>query len=190
MFYYRKGDVSTDIRWKRPSKTPFNKWLNEWSKTPGVNKYDLYLTGGFCQNYCLNKNLKTWDIDISLVKKSHITNIDFIELKNILDEAIKIGFEKKLLIDIKYSLTEFNPFGNGIVYKFNRMSTLITNWKIIEKITDQEKKRIGPKGTVTELIPGLYKIETSQQALTGHWEKFKSKNYELPYLKLEMPMFK
>ena len=187
VFYYRKGDVSTDIPWKRPSKISFNKWLNEWSKINGINKYDLYLVGAFCQNYFLNKNLKTWDIDITLLKKSNKTNIDFIELKNILDEAIKIGFEKKLLIDIKCSLSGFEPFGKGVVYKFKPISTYIINYKTIDIITDQcRNENLAQSNITEELIPGLYKVVKDTNASADNWKKFKSKNYELPYCKLEM----
>ena len=102
MFYYRAGNISTKTNWSLPTKLAFNKWLNKWSKTTGLINYNVYLTGGFCEKYFLNEDLQTPDIDLLItpVKK---TNIKYTELKNILEQAIKIGFNNKLLIDIWYN---------------------------------------------------------------------------------------
>ena len=77
MFYYRKGDLSTNNPWNYPTIKVFEKWLDEWSIIPGVDNYDLYMTGGFAQKYYFSNEslLDTWDIDILLIKKPN-TNIN------------------------------------------------------------------------------------------------------------------
>ncbi len=59
----------------------FNNWLKEWSELPYYNKYDLYLTGAFCQNYFLNKNIDTFDIDLFLTGKPKTKTDYFHRLK-------------------------------------------------------------------------------------------------------------
>ena len=73
MFYYKKGSVICRIPWNKPSAKVFNKWLDEWRQIPGVDDYDLYLTGAFCQVYYLDKNIDTWDIDVFLISKPNTT---------------------------------------------------------------------------------------------------------------------
>ena len=51
MFYYKKGDIVRTESWIRPTSELFELWLNEWSKLDGIDIYDVYLTGAFCQNY-------------------------------------------------------------------------------------------------------------------------------------------
>ena len=65
-----QNNESTDD-WK-PSIEEFNKWLDEWSKTIGVNKYSVYLTGAFCENYFFNGAVDTKDIDVTLEPKQNM----------------------------------------------------------------------------------------------------------------------
>ena len=188
MFYYRKGDLSTNNPWNYPTIKVFEKWLDEWSIIPGVDNYDLYMTGGFAQKYYFsNENiLDTWDIDIMLLKKPN-TNIDNFELKNILDEADKIAWKNSLLVDARCIVNGLNPIEEGVEYKFKDPTITILNHKIIEKIGfDPEdnfiQKREEESQHFIELIPGLFQTTESPKE---SYKKFKFKNYKGPsYIRL------
>ena len=75
MFYYKKGDIVRTEPWIRPTSELFELWLNEWSKLDGIDIYDVYLTGAFCQNYFLNKNLDTWDIEAT-PDETNVVSVD------------------------------------------------------------------------------------------------------------------
>ena len=174
MFFYKNGDIVTTDPWNKPSVKTFNKWLKEWSKTPNVSDYSVYLTGGFCQNYFFNKNIDTWDIDVLLVADSK-KSINYYSLKNILKEGLKIGFKNKLLIDI-YLVGEI-PTNEKFSYKKIRSS------RHIIKKTDTEYWQWSFKGEITELIPGLYQ---SIKDPTEEYNKYLSKNYEVPCKQVDL----
>ena len=193
MFCYRKGDLVTTNSWNRPTIKVFNKWLDEWSKIPGVDNYNLYMTGGFAQIYYFSDEslLDTWDIDIMLLKKSHIANINFTELKNILDEADKIAWKNYLLVDARCIVNGLNPIQEGTDYKdmasagFKDPTINIINHKIIQKKGRKDnfiQRREDESQNFIELIPGLYEMTESPER---NYEKFKSKNYKgPPYIRL------
>ena len=172
MFYYKKGEIIHTRPWNRPTPEKFEQWLKEWKKLEGLNDYDVYLTGGFCQNYFLNKNLKTWDIDLFLTNDFD-TIEDYKVLKNLLIEGIKIGFKYDLLIDIYWrnKIPTINEFPDKKIITY----TEITKKSIIENWTEKVR------GTRKELIPGLYLVELEPKRA---YNKFKSKNYELVCKKL------
>ena len=160
MFYYRKGDLVTTRQFYKPTICVFEKWLDEWLKIPGVNNYDIYMTGGFAQIYYFsNVNiLDTPDIDIMLLKKPN-TNIDYFELKNILDEADKIAWKNAIVVDARCIVNGLNPIEKGVDYKFKDPTIKIRNWKTIESKTDGKRNFIqhleNEVKSFTELIPGL-----------------------------------
>jgi hypothetical protein len=170
MFYYQKGDISTTIPWDQPSPLAFNQWLEEWSQTSGVKEYEVFLVGAFCQTYFLNKDISTWDIDITLMGKIQ----DYSMLKNILDKAVGIGFKHKLLIDI---------FWRDHLPKVNLLSQkkVITYTSILKQSPNDSWKE-PVYGEITELIPGLYEVNHSSEKA---YNKFKTKNYTLNYKKIE-----
>ena len=172
MFYYRLGNIVTDSPWNIPSIESFDNWLNEWSKTPGLNNYDVYLTGAFCQNYFFNKTIDTDDIDVTLVIKPDV-NINYYELRHILEQGVKIGFQTNLLIDI---------FVVEDAFKFTDRKIL--NYTEIEKKSDTENFQMELEGDIIELIPGLYEnIYDCKDQLN----KYLGKNYEVLSKKLVLP---
>ena len=171
MFYYKKGDISTTIPWNRPTPLIFNQWLEEWSQIPGVREYKVFLTGAFCQNYFLNQNIETWDIDMILIGEIQ----DYSILKNILDSAIEIGFRYKLLIDIFWrdELPKVNLFSQKKVITYTSILKQSPNDSWEEPVY----------GEITELIPGLFQVDHSSERA---YNKFITKKYTLPYKELEL----
>ena len=163
-------DVVYDDEWDEPSIEIFNEWLSEWSKITGIDKYNAYLTGAFCQNYFFNKNIDTKDVDVTLELKPE-ANIDYNELKYILEQAEEIGFQKKLLIDI-YVVEDAFKFTDKII---------MTGKDTLNK-SDTETWH--EDSNVIELIPGLYEI--IEDSTDAH-NKYLSKNYEVLSKKLILP---
>lgn len=172
MFYYKKGEIIHTKPWNRPTPEKFEQWLKEWKKLEGLNNYEVYLTGGFCQNYFLNKNLKTWDIDLFLTSDLEVIK-DYKILKKLLIEGVNIGFKYDLLIDIYWrnKIPTINEFPDKKIITY----TEITKKSIIENWTEKVR------GTRKELIPGLYLVDLEPKRA---YNKFKSKNYELVCKKL------
>ena len=171
MIYYQKGDISTTTPWNRPTPLIFNQWLEEWSQIPGIKEYKIFLVGAFCQNYFLNKNIETWDIDIILMGEIQ----DYSILKNILDKAVEIGFKHKLLIDIFWR--------NHLLLELNLLSQekVITYTSVIKQSPNDSWEQ-PVYGDIVELIPGLYKVKHNSKKA---YNKFISKNYTLNYKKIE-----
>lgn len=99
-FYTQAGDVSTLTEFYIPSSGRVEKWWSEFKNTPGLEKYDAYFIGNFAEKVFGVSELGTSDVDVVLV--GNIKG-EFAELKNILDEAMRIGFENELLVDIFYN---------------------------------------------------------------------------------------
>ena len=175
MFYYRKGDIVTNDGWNLPTIEAFDKWLDEWSKTPYVSDYGVYLTGAFCENYFFNGNRTTFAIDVILKADPRMT-INYSNLKNILAEGIKIGFKNLLLIDI-YLVGEL-PTPEKLSHK-----TIHYGIDRMKKSVDEFWHWNLDGDTVTELIPGLYE---SIKVPTYEYNKFISKNYTVPCKQLEL----
>ena len=115
-----------------------------------------------------------WDVDIILMgevkNKPH--------LKNILNQAVKLGFDNRLLIDIAWrgGLPGDTIWSRDkiINYAYIRKQTNTENWMI----------EVSETSTIETLIDGLYKC-TLNDTLSAE-TKFKDKNYELNYKKLEL----
>ena len=54
------GNYKFDCNLKPPTWKKFNQWKKDFLKLPNVNKYKVWLTGGFIENW------KTLDVDIIL----------------------------------------------------------------------------------------------------------------------------
>ena len=175
MFYYRKGDIVSNAPWSLPTIEAFDIWLDEWSKTPYVSDYSVYLAGAFCENYFFNGNRATAEIDV-ILKSDPRMIINYSNLKNILAEGIKIGFKNKLLIDI---------FLVGELPTAEKLSHKTINYGIDRmKQSDTEFWQWDLDGhTVTELIPGLYE---SIKVPTFEYNKYISKNYTVPCKQIEL----
>jgi hypothetical protein len=119
-FYCKAGDIETTIPWHRPKLETVKEWFKEFSTSSGLEHYEIYLVGNFAEITFGGAPLTTWDVDVVLVADNIRDNS---ELKAIMDNAIKLGFENKLLIDIYYNdaLLDFNNFKKLIqVRNYNR----------------------------------------------------------------------
>ena len=121
--YYKQGIVEVVDKWTRPNMTSFKKWISDFFEIKGVDKYNVWLSGGF-----LNKK-STWDIDIILT--GEVT--DHEELSNIMIEGTKLGFYKyNMLFDIQHwnMIPNFYP-ETRIVKKLLFYDKIIKNNEVV-----------------------------------------------------------
>jgi hypothetical protein len=170
MFYYKRGDIEITDPWERPNNINFESFLNDFKKIKGIKDYQVYLVGAFCENYYLNTERETWDVDLILIGEIK----DYLKLKNILNRAMKIGFKHSLLVDISWrsSLPNLNLFSQEkvITYTNAEQYTLETEWKQ------------SVEGEIKEILSGLYYVKFNP---IKAYNKFISKNYTLSYKKIE-----
>jgi hypothetical protein len=103
-FYCKIGDVETTIPWLRPNLETLKKWYEEFSKVPGISNYDIYVLGNFAEKTWGTSTLDTWDCDITLngdIKDNY-------ELKFIMDEAVRIGFNNRIFLDVWHNSELFS----------------------------------------------------------------------------------
>ena len=171
MFYYKRGDIEVTNPWERPNNINFESFLKDFKKIKGIYNYQVYLVGAFCENYYLGTQRETWDVDLILI--GEISN--YIELKNILNQSIEIGFRHNILVDIAWrdSLPNLNVFSPKkiITYTNAIQHTTETNWSQVVE------------GNIKEILSGLYYVEFSPDKA---YNKFKTKGYTLSYKKLEL----
>lgn len=171
MFYYKRGDIEVTNPWERPNNINFESFLKDFKKIKGIEDYQVYLVGAFCENYYLNTQRETWDVDLILIGeiKNHL------KLKNILNKAMEIGFKYNLLIDIAWrsNLPNLNLFSQEkiITYTNAIQYTLETEWSQVVE------------GDIKEILTGLYYVKFNPDKA---YNKFKTKGYTLSYKKLEL----
>ena len=124
------GNYKFDCNLKPPTWKKFNQWKKDFLKLPNVNKYKVWLTGGFIENW------KTLDVDIILTG-----NPNYKELQKLMVDGLSLGVEKyNMFVDICHSNKEPSFFGKGKIKRIvsaNKIiqdGRLITDWSVGEKI--------------------------------------------------------
>jgi len=132
------GNYKFDCNLKSPTLRKFNDWKKEFLNLPNVKKYNVWLTGGFLENW------KTKDVDIILTGK-----VNYKELQKLLIDGISLGIKKyNMFVDLQYCNIEPSFFGKGKVFKImtgNKIiqdGRLITDWLDSKKISDNLYSRV------------------------------------------------
>lgn len=164
-FFSSWDNISTNVPWTRPELFSLIRYWNEIKNQHNFDNYDVYLTGAFAEYLYDSNKPQTWDIDLCFVFDSD--ELNYSEIKTILDDSIKIGFKHELLIDVK-----FNPRKTWDFFQRLYVNPLVddsellnfwylSNWKTFTKIVNgkTENETIIPEDEYTELQSGLYKIK-------------------------------
>lgn len=130
-FFAQFGDISTTTPWKRPTMVSVSDWWKEWYYTVGVEDYKVYLVGSFAEKLFGVYSGQIWDVDILLM--GDIKNPK--GLKTIMDEAIRIGFQKQLLVDIMWSSHIVDP------YEFKPYSMVRNAKSFVKKLSDDVEQK-------------------------------------------------
>lgn len=104
---YQIGDIKTE--WEHfvyPTQQRFEKWKKEFLTLPNVNKYNVWLCGGFLDDD------KSTDVDIILTNEPNYS-----ELRELLMKGFELGIKNKILVDIQHADKEPKQFFEGDVKK-------------------------------------------------------------------------
>jgi len=123
---YQIGDIKTDwSNFKRPTQELFESWKEEFLKLPNVNNYNVWLCGGFLQDW------ETFDVDIILTNKPNYS-----ELKELLVQGFKLGIKHNVLIDIAYCDIEPTHFFKGEVNRIVYGKEIIKGDEVLDSLSD------------------------------------------------------
>jgi len=161
MFYVRCGNIESNIPWGRPNVTALKNWYTQLSElNSNTQKFKFNIVGGFAEKLT-NPNIDTWDIDIALT--SDIIE-DYNQIKILLDDATKLAFEHKILLDIYWVNHQLFDFHKNLSAQTNLENVdkskliLIRNFYDFEIVRNDTKTYVDLRNNqqVTKLIDGLY----------------------------------
>ena len=107
-FQAQWGDVITNTPYHKPNLEAFTLWWLEFKDIKGLEDYDIWLVGSFCEK--MFGHYKGIPKDIDVVLTGEIKDEE--QLNYILSHGIKAGFNNKVLIDLKWAtgLTMYNKW--------------------------------------------------------------------------------
>lgn len=161
MFYVRCGNIESNTPWNRPNVEALKNWYTQLSQlNSNTNKFKFNIVGGFAEKLS-NPNIDTWDIDIALT--SDIIE-DYNQIKTLLDDATKLAFENKILLDIYWVNHQLFDFHKNLSADTNLENIDKSKLILIRNFYDFEITKNGNttyidlrnNQQVTELIDGLY----------------------------------
>jgi hypothetical protein len=161
MFYVRCGNIESNIQWDRPNVKALQNWYIQLSElNSNTNKFKFNIVGGFAEKLS-NPNIETWDIDIALTSK---IIEDYNQLKTLLDDATKLAFENKILLDIYWVNHQLFDFHKNLSADTNLENIDKSNLILIRNFYDFEISKndnttyidLRNNQQVTKLIDGLY----------------------------------
>jgi hypothetical protein len=164
-FYAEYGDVTTTTPWKRPTLISVSDWWKEFSFEVGVEDYDIWMVGSFAER---TMGIYTgFPNDFDVVMTGDIQN--YKKLKQVMDKAVEIGFEKRILVDIMWtdSITNvynvpFRPY--GIIRNTNSFTKTMNGEVMIQNFTADE---------IIPLAGGLYHLMWYEPS--NAWRKVKNR---------------
>jgi hypothetical protein len=161
MFYVRCGNIESNILWGRPNVEALKNWYTQlFQLNSNTNKFKFNIVGGFAEKLS-NPNIDTWDIDIALT--SDIIE-DYNQIKTLLDDATKLAFENKILLDIYWVNHQLFDFHKNLSAETNLQNIDKSKLILIRNFYDFEITKNGNttyidlrnNQQVRELIDGLY----------------------------------
>ena len=103
-FQAQWGDVITNTPYHRPNLESFTAWWVDFKDINGLDNYDIWFSGSFCEKLFGSYKGIPKDVDIFLTGEID----DEENLKYIMQHAVHMGFENKILIDISWQNRLFN----------------------------------------------------------------------------------
>tara|TARA_B100000519_G_C14006195_1_gene326455 strand:- start:127 stop:615 length:489 start_codon:yes stop_codon:yes gene_type:complete len=137
---WQYGNYKFDCNLRPPTLHKFSEWKTEFFRLENVDKYNVWLASGFVEDW------KTLDIDIVLTNKPI-----YPELQKLMLEAIKLGVEKNIFIDICW--WDKKPLDYTKSKKVEEVTKIVIGNKII-----QDGRLITDWTSSEEIYPNLYKF--------------------------------
>jgi hypothetical protein len=176
MYLHRRGTQISKGPFLKPTWDLFCGWLRDYINENPELKYDVYLTGSFCENSFGSPEspYDPFDVDICLVGDV----IDLGNLKKALYSGFELGSRHNLLIDIAWRSQIIHPQ----IELTSKQEKIIT-YLDAEDIMDTGEGRVYTmEGTVTQLSEGLYHFRDYD--LSKAIGKSKERRYSVPFKKI------
>jgi hypothetical protein len=127
-FQAQWGDVITNTPYHRPNLESFTKWWLDFKNIKGLEDYDIWFSGSYCEKLFGSYKGIPRDVDIFLTGKIN----DEENLKYILSHAVQMGFENKILIDISWQnkLFDYNKWEPFCKVRLGKTFTKILGDKV------------------------------------------------------------
>ena len=113
-FYAQYGDITTRTPWKRPTMMSVSDWWKEFSFEVGTEEFDFWMVGSFAEKVFGVYNGFPNDFDVIITGDISSTKT----LKRVMDRAVEIGFDKRILVDVMWTShitnvynVPFEPYG-------------------------------------------------------------------------------
>jgi hypothetical protein len=156
----RLGDIETYNRLYPASNDRVEAWWAKFKLVPGVDKYTVSFVGNFAEQVFGVCELNTFDVDVVL--RGEIESEE--ELKFIMDESARIGFEHHLFIDTFYNTVKFNPENPQIQIAYRSWARFYRKYpdgRVIDYTRSEDFVTVLPSGLVkfdrSELAPSALK---------------------------------
>ena len=138
---WQYGNYKIDCNLQPPTLHKFSKWKTKFFRLENVDKYNVWLCGGFVESW------KTLDVDIVLTNKPIYS-----ELQKLMLDAIKLGVEKNIFIDICWHNKEPSKV-NYTTKEQVEIEKIVVGNKIM-----QDGRLITDWTFSKEIYPNLYKF--------------------------------
>ena len=128
---YKIGDIQT--KWENfvyPTQELFESWKEEFLKLPSINNYNVWLCGGFLQDW------KSFDVDIILTNETIFGEFYYSELRELLIQGFKIGIKNNILVDIAHCDVEPTHFFKGEVNRIVYGKEIIKGDEVLDSLSD------------------------------------------------------
>lgn len=176
MYLHRRGTQISNGPFLKPTWEIFCDWLRDFIHENPDLKYDVYLTGSFCENSFgfPEHPYDAFDVDICLMG-------DLVDLKNLkgaLYSGFEVGIRHNLLIDIAWR----NIILDSKSPEDFSQEKIITYLDVEDIMDTGEGQVYTIEGTVTQLSDGLYHIRDYD--LRKAMLKSQQRNYSVPFKKI------
>lgn len=128
---YKIGDIET--KWENfvyPTQELFESWKEEFLKLPSINNYNVWLCGGFLQDW------KSFDVDIILTNETIFGEFYYSELRELLIQGFKIGIKNNILVDMAHCDVEPTHFFKGEVNRIVYGKEIIKGNEVLDSLSD------------------------------------------------------
>jgi hypothetical protein len=144
---WQYGNYTFNCELQPPTIDKFKRWKDDFFKLKNVDKYQVWLTGGFVEDWQTN------DIDIVLNNKPV-----YKELQALMSEAINIGVKNNIFVDICHWDIDPNEVNYITKSKKSVLKTVVGN-RII-----QDNVLITDWTNSLEIYPDLYQFKKTYPA--------------------------
>lgn len=187
--------ITTNIPWKTPTIPNIKETWNSLKDIYNFDGYNVYIAGGYAEYYHNSNNPKTMDLDLCFIPNSE--ELDYSQIKGILDDSAKIGFQNRLLIDAKFvpkiTWDLFRKLHTNYSPTQNELDNCwyITNWISFTKTIGDRVDVNFVKNPIeyTEVSEGLYKFTTKKRIIEKVKRKIRDGLYTDNYINLKSDEF-